>query len=313
MAFWSRSCAPIYRENNRDMLIWHKKENRSREMLYHIKSKFRRRSTWHAVICVILLWLLTMSCIREFRTIVLQEEVVDLFDFYFGNKMYSLAVLITVYVIYKVYLGGIRVFIHDRTAQDELFWENRTGHTDHVWTKPLFFGGVTRFALKIDQRRSHGEARRFSDHMLDQARDLSWLRCLCLLSEEIKQFTKEGSGENSTIEIKEDDGCNDPDFDGEYTIRVITEEYAGTNEDTVIPVESEKKARSFTVPYVIGKRIVQNYHQNGNLDLSMMDDRFQAADMFFKTHRNEMKKKLEEYGAKAKNKDFSSVGQNGCI
>ena len=87
MAFWSRSWVPIYRENNRDMLIWHKKEKRSREMLYHIKSKFRRRSTWHAVICVILLWLLTMSCIREFRTIVLQEEVVDLFDFYFGNKI----------------------------------------------------------------------------------------------------------------------------------------------------------------------------------------------------------------------------------
>lgn len=32
-----------------------------------------------------------------------------------------------------------------------------------------------------------------------------------------------------------------------------------------------------------------------------------ATGMFFKTHRNEMKKKLEEYGAKAKNKIFHQL------
>ena len=49
---------------------------------------------------------------------------------------------------------------------------------------------------------------------------------------------------------------------------------------------------------MIGTRIVQNYHQNGNLDLSILDDVFTEAREYFKTTKDRIKSSLVSYNVK---------------
>ena len=198
------------------------------------------------------------------------------------------------YAFYKMWFRMYRVSIYGKEDQDMILWEAEPGH---LWTKPAFWGHYGRNTLHnmASVKYASIDPRDYARGLLEYARDLSWLKCLCRLSEEIKSYTDAYGEDSIEIEIREDEGCNDTDRDGEYTI-LLTGTEAG-EKDTIIPTDAEKKTKSFTLPYIIGKEIVQDYRKTGILNLGAMDDRFDATGRYLRKKKDKMKTSLISFDA----------------
>ena len=87
-----------------------------------------------------------------------------------------------------------------------ILWEDRTDHKDHLWCVPEyyhFFGMIANYNL---YKEGGSEVRKLGDLYAEAARDLSWLRCLCLISEDIRNFADSYGEENIEIAFRKSEG-----------------------------------------------------------------------------------------------------------
>lgn len=287
---------PVFDGKNRDMLIWHRKESGIKGGLRRLLNRIGRKSTWHAILCIVPLWLLIIGFKMGVWAFESWRVFVYLVKNIFHNFLYSLPALISCFVFYKSFFGNYRFSIQDITGQDMVLWEDRADHKRHVWTKPLFFGCFTRAKMFDNMQKKNAGVKHISGRLLELACDLSVSRYFSLLSEEIRKFTEEYREGDMEIEITAGEGCNDIDGGGEYTIRITGEK--GMDPDSIVPTESEKNTRSFTLPYKIGKKVVQDFRRYGVLHLNDMDDQVRKTGEYFRFHKSEMKKNLRSYGTK---------------
>ena len=175
---------------------------------------------------------------------------------------------ITIWIcLYLNWFSTDAIPIYRGAETNMILWENRMDKKRHLWCVPEyyhFFGMVANYNLyKKDGDRG---ITNLGNGYAEAARDLSWLRCLCLLSEDIRDFAALYGQENIGIEFHE--------YYGEYTI-----DFTGTqigDSDTVIPVEEQAGKRSFTLPSVIAGTVARKYREQGILDLSVYDGWFKA-------------------------------------
>ncbi len=279
---------PLCDDIGRDRLLWQEKDNRIRGILRDITYRIRRRSTWHTALCVVPLWACAMGMFLYYGVLNVRAD-----------KDWSIAIslMVVIYVVYKRFLGAHRILLREGEEDPDLvLWEVKAGH---LGNKPVFFGLSGRKALRNLTSLKHAyQTTSAAKELLDRARDLSWLDCLCSLSEEMKKFTKDYDEENVNIEIRDGIGCNDNERMGKFTILLTGA--VNADPDSIVPTEVKVKTQSFTLPYIIGKKTVQMYRQTGILDLSMLDECFAETGIFLKEHKDSIKKSLAMFGA-AKN------------
>ena len=168
--------------------------------------------------------------------------------------------------------GAVEIPAYWGKKKDMVLWENRKDHRYHLLAAPVFYR-FCKEPLISSKATINSQTKLLSDQYLEAARDLSWLRCLCLISEEIKSFVELYGEENIEVEIWENEGCNEEDRNGIYTI-ILT----GTNHgdaDAIIPVDVQTEKCTFELPFVIGEKMVKRYHNFGILDLTIHDRRYE--------------------------------------
>ena len=275
--FLAYRSTPVCDDIGSNRVLWRKKEGWIKRISRRIIYSLRRKSTRYMAIANLPLWLITVFCFnKKWQGIFGSTVTVAL----------SISIWVAYYAFYKIWFRMYRVSIYAKEDQDMVLWEAEPGH---IWMRPAFWSRYGRKA-KLNMasvKYASIDPRDYARGLLEYARDLSWLKCLCRLSEEIKTYTDAYDVE---IEIREDDGCNDTDRDGEYTIFLTGTEIG--EQDTIIPADVEKKTQSFTLPYIIGKEIVQDYRKTGILNLGTMDDRFDATGGYLRKKKDKMKKSL---------------------
>ena len=170
--------------------------------------------------------------------------------------------------LYWNWLSTDIIPIYQGSERNMILWEDRTDHKDHLWCVPEyyhFFGMIANYNL---YKEGGSEVRKLGDLYAEAARDLSWLRCLCLISEDIRNFADSYGEENIEIAFRESEG--------ECII-----EFTGTrfgDPESVIPVEEQAGKRSFTVPALIVDEVAGKFREQGILDLSTFDGRYESID-----------------------------------
>ena len=289
----------IFPEKGQGMLFLGAGESGNKYIRNRFKQDILNKSKWHAVLWILAIWVLVMWSVLMVKYGYGSERFFweYLTGILFQNVLYSLAVLWTCYTAYKVFLGEVYVSVFDKTGQDIALWEDRADHMKHLWTKVTLYGLISRSMLVHNMKKKNpfswteyyynGFIRYESGYqLLESACYLSWLRCLCLLSEEMKQFTDQYDEKHIKVEIREDKDCNDEKGTGMYTI-VLTGENIG-NQDTVVPMEAETRTRSYTLPYLIGQQLMREFRNTKCLDLSVMDWRYRSVGKSFNKYKEIM-------------------------
>jgi hypothetical protein len=191
-----------------------------------------------------------------------------------GEPLFSLWPCFDIWIIliciciFPGLFGAVEVPAYWGKKKDMVLWENRKDHRYHLLTTPVFYR-FCKESLISSKVIFNSQTKLLSDLYLEAARDLSWLRCLCLISEKIKPMVESYGEENIEMEILADDGCNEEDRNGNYTI--VLKGCNRGDANTVIPMDAQTEERSFELPFVIGEKIVNKYHSFGILDFSILD------------------------------------------
>lgn len=167
--------------------------------------------------------------------------------------------------LFRNWFGTVRIPIYQGQDQAMLLWENRADHNNHLWCRPEYYKYFSKTALFNLNKSENAQMRALGDRYAEVARDLSWIRCLCLLSEEVRNFAALYGEQNLEIRFQE--------AKGEYTIELIGTEIGDT--DTVVPTEAKGK-RTYTVPSLLIDRVAKSYQAQGILDLSIYDGQYEA-------------------------------------
>ncbi len=179
-----------------------------------------------------------------------------------------LFLLIIWYAVYWNWFSTDTIPIYQGPEKNMLLWENREDHKNHLWCVPEFYHFFSMIARYNFFKAGEWGIKETGDRYAEAARDLSWLRCVCLISEDIRNFAQLYGEENVAVEFR--------GSDGECTID-LTGMRIGAS-DTVVPVEEQAGKRSFTVPSLIIGKVARIYREQGILDLSVLDERYAAVE-----------------------------------
>ena len=161
-------------------------------------------------------------------------------------------------------------------------WEDREDHRNHLLDAPAFIGYA-----KLRAARKAGinkQERLTMDNLLIAAQALSYMRCLSIYSEEIKAIAEPIDMSDITIEVAEEDGCNEQEKNGEYKITLVGKTWVA--EDMITPVE-ERVDKTFFLPYVIGKDMVRKFRTDGVLDFTILEYTFPKVQHILENYKNE--------------------------
>lgn len=203
-------------------------------------------------------------------------------------------------ILYWIFLSPRSVMLY-RTDWDphgksfQPLWENRKDCPYHVLYKPVFYGLSMRRA-KRRIRRAKQVPDRYSEQQLlkllyESAYELSALRSICTVSEEIQRYVDLCGMENIEIDFKEDRRLtyNKP----EEVFRIELSGKILTDPDSVIPVVEDVQSVTFMLPYIAGKEIARKYRRKERLDLTVMDERYKDLRRDFGTYKKSAEKLLQ--------------------
>lgn len=202
--------------------------------------------------------------------------------FYFGWKEMIFYLLLAcgyfLLISYTVYKEGVvprRYLTCYGNEKNIVIWEDRKDKK-HIGETALF---SPLYGSKIS--RNHSELRSTQnfksririDRYLEVGQDLSWLRCMCEISEEIKAFVDSCDQEKIEINVSKDKDCNYYKRTGSCTITVTGRK--AIDSDAIVLVEGEEESKSFTIPSAIGKNLEEHFQESKRLDLSIHDWKFE--------------------------------------
>ena len=210
-------------------------------------------------------------------------------------------------ILYAVFLGprSLRIYKTDDWYYSDsakcrwMLWENRKDCPDHILYRPYFYGLSVRKAKRRIRRAEKGEgdtdAQQLLRRLYENAYDLSGLRCVCTISEEIQRYADLCGMENLEISFKEDRRLTYKSPEEVYRIELTGKLLA--DPDSVIPVEAEAKSVTFTMPYTVGKELARRYRRKERLDLAVMDNLYKVMRSNFGNYKKTARKLLQEQGA----------------
>ena len=224
------------------------------------------------------------------------------------------AVLEAIYIIagcgllYLIFMSSRSISFRDRWKDDisinRKIAEACEGNNSHLMSRPVFYGKAMIRAKK--QIRAAGkdvqraEEPPIAELLYSYALQLYDLQRLAAISKEIREFVDQCGIEFVELELKEDMGKA---WKPIYQL-VITAKLPEV-EDTVIPMETDVKTKTFELPYTVGREIKLKHGRKKRMDLSVMDDSYYAFKREFAKHKSEimrmMQKKKPEEKAAVKN------------
>ena len=238
-------------------------ELRGRETRWsRLKRTVRSKYFWKEVVLLSPFWYFSISWLFEWAGIPIWSTYELSWKIIWGLPI--------TWICYKIYKPVV-IQIYWGKQKDMLIWEDREDHKYHLLSEPVFYGFFGKVELERKTSNIENTAlKSLENSYLEAARDLSWMRCLGTLSESIQSLADQYDEENIEIEILEEEGCNDTDRYGNYTILFKTSKE--NMPDAIIPVKEQVVMKSYTVPFVIGEKLVQKYRKTGIFDLSIYDE-----------------------------------------
>ena len=287
----------IQTRRKRDIEFLGKEGGRKKGAGYRLGKFVLRKSTWHALLCTVLLWYVIMY--------VFIPETGD----FFKDVLSSAVVYAVVFIVYQGLLGRKRFEIHDLPDPLAVFWEDRADVKAHLWTTEEF-GGLSgnRVLRKLEAEQfeenlvhtnvKYKGVRYHARNLLEYACELSMLRCLCLLSEEVRRFAERCGGDEGKIEFEvyyvEKEGL----YKGYLSGSVMGEQ------DTVVPVETQSVHMDFVLPSPVGKKMLRELYRSGRLRLDVWDRSFEKTGKYLEENKGRMQYDLKKYGSRENSKAF---------
>ena len=255
--------------------------------------KLRKEPIRNAVFCTFGTWLIIVVLKIILFPVEPAEAIIE--------ALYIVAGCALIYLIFmssrSISFRNIRV---DRSA-DRQMAEACGGLDQHILSRPVFYGSAVirakkqiRAAGKDEQR---AEEQRMAEVLYGYVCELYNVWQLVTISKEIREFADQCGIEFVECELKEKWG---KDINQVYQI-MITAKFPEA-EDTVIPMETDEKTRTFALPFSVGEAIKSKYGRKKRMDLSVLDDSYYEFKREFGKAKSEImgtmhKKKPEEKAA----------------
>lgn len=296
----------IQTRRKRDIEFLGKEGGRKKGAGYRLGKFVLRKSTWHALLCTVLLWYVIMY--------VFIPETGD----FFKDVLSSAVVYAVVFIVYQGLLGRKRFEIHNLPDPLAVFWEDRADAKAHLWTTEEFCGLSGNMVLRKLEAEQFAETRVHTNvkykgvryhakNLLEYACELSMLRCLCRLSDEVRQFVDRCGEDEGNIEFKVYYSESEELYRGWLSGSVIEEQ------DTVVPVETKSVQKEFVLPAPIGKKVLREFYRSGRLRLDVWDKSFGKTGNYLEENKGRMKNDLKRYNSREDSKAFQLLDRIDVI
>lgn len=239
----------------------------------------------------------TLSAIMAGGLVILQEAL----DLHYPNPLGVLksAVFLAGYILvnYFVLLSPreVRLLPHGNGNNSLLTGEEQTKH--YILTRSLFVGFDAFIANIRMRKQKYSLSYGMQQDMYDCIIDFTVLRCLCKVSQEVKQFVELYGEECTKIELIEKKRQSEVDsLDDVY--RIALTGMSVSAENTVVPVEEDVTGNSkiIKLPYEVGKALDTVYKENKCLDLSVLDSAYAESVEKFLKIKKEIRTRWKELG-----------------